>query len=228
MPACGLQRRAAQPDDLGIPDLRRPPDSSTSGLPVTVSASGSSRSRDLAQHGEQPAGTVEVLHQEPAGRLQVDQQGTSAPVRSKSSSVRSMPSRPAMASRWTTALVDPPIAASATIALRNEPAGQQRARRRRSATISTASRAGLVRGLEQPAVRRRACRPGRGSCPERLGHAAPWSRPCPSCCSARGCGSSTTRTAMNSRLRQRAGADLLATAATRRCRSRAAGPGTCR
>ena len=28
----------------------------------------------LAQHGEQPARTVEVLHQVPSGRLQVDQQ----------------------------------------------------------------------------------------------------------------------------------------------------------
>ena len=46
--------------------------------------------------------------------------GTPAPVRSKSSSVRSMPRRPAIASRCTTELVDPPTAATATIALRND------------------------------------------------------------------------------------------------------------
>src|SRR4051794_22734455 len=37
-------------------------------------------------------------------------QCTSRPSRSKSSRVSSTPTRPAMASRWTTALVEPPIA----------------------------------------------------------------------------------------------------------------------
>ena len=43
------------------------------------------------------------------------------PVRSKSSSVKSIPKRPAIASKWRTALVEPPIPARATIAFRNEP-----------------------------------------------------------------------------------------------------------
>ena len=66
--------------------------------------------------------------------------GTPAPERSKSSSVRSIPRRPAMASRCTTALVDPPMAASATIALRKEPAVSTVLGRRSASTSSTASR----------------------------------------------------------------------------------------
>ena len=51
-----------------------------------------------------------------------------------------MPSRPAIASRCTTALVEPPIAASATIALRNDAAVRTVLGRRSAATSSTASR----------------------------------------------------------------------------------------
>ena len=45
--------------------------------------------------------------------------GTSRPSRSQSSSVRSIPTRPAMARIWITALVDPPIAALVRIAFSN-------------------------------------------------------------------------------------------------------------
>ena len=48
--------------------------------------------------------------------------------------------RPAMASKWTTALVDPPMAASATIALWNEAFVRKVLGRRSAAVISTASR----------------------------------------------------------------------------------------
>ncbi len=57
-----------------------------------------------------------------------------------SSSVSGIPSRPAIASRCTTAFVDPPSAASATIALRNDAALNTVDGRRPARTISTASR----------------------------------------------------------------------------------------
>ena len=63
-----------------------------------------------------------------------------------------------MASRWTTALVDPPIAASATIALRNDAAGQDRARPPVRGDQLDGQPAGLVRGLQQPAVGGRGAR----------------------------------------------------------------------
>ncbi len=47
---------------------------STSGRPVTVSAVGVEQVRDLAQHRQQAAGAVEVLHEEASRRLQVDEQ----------------------------------------------------------------------------------------------------------------------------------------------------------
>ncbi len=82
--------------------------------PETVSASLCSR----------PASPT-ALHARPAGRrhrrtlpsgtcrtaCRLTMVGTSRPQRSQSSSVRSMPTRPAIASRWMTALVEPPIAA---------------------------------------------------------------------------------------------------------------------
>ena len=61
-------------------------------------------------------------------------------MRSISSMVRSMPRRPAIASRCTTALDDPPIAARATIALWNEALVRKEERVRCSRTSSTASR----------------------------------------------------------------------------------------
>ena len=51
--------------------------------------------------------------------------------------------------------------------------------------------AGAVRGLEQPAVGGRGAGDAGQGHAERLGHAAPSSTRCPSCCSGRGCGSST-------------------------------------
>ena len=173
MPASGSSGAVAGPDDLGVPDLRvvEVVDQRPAGDGERV---GSSRSRDLAQHGEQPAGPVEVLHQEPAGRLQVDQQRHAGADRGRSRpGSASMPSRPAMASRCTTALVEPPIAASATIALWNEPAVRK-----------VLGPAVLRRPARRPAGRSRArppaagcpgpgCRPGRaGRCraPRPAGH----------------------------------------------------------
>ncbi len=170
--------------------------SSTSGRPVTVSAAGSSRSRTSRSTARQAAGAVEVVHQEPAGRLR----GRPAAARrrrsrSKSSRLSSTPRRPAIASRCTTALVEPPIAASATIALRNDPRAEDRARPallldhldRRAARSRGHVRAGGVSGAGVPAD------PGQrhARAPRRAG---PSSRRCPSCCSGPCCGSSMTPT----------------------------------
>ena len=66
---------------------------------------------ERAHHRRQAAGVVEILHQEPARRHQVDdgraRRGRAGPSRRAS---RSTPRRPAIASRWMTALVEPPIA----------------------------------------------------------------------------------------------------------------------
>ena len=60
-----------------------------------------------------------------------------------------------MASRWTTALVEPPIAASATIALWNDARVRTALGRRSCADHLDGEPAGRVRASEQPAVRRR-------------------------------------------------------------------------
>ena len=68
-----LQRLGADADHLAIPDLRaveivdqwRPGDRESGRVEQVL---------DLAQHRQQTARAVEVLHQELAGRLQVDQQ----------------------------------------------------------------------------------------------------------------------------------------------------------
>ena len=82
-----------------------------------------------------------------------------------------MPSRPAMASRCTTALVDPPIAASATIALWNEPFVRKVLGRRSGRDHLDGEPAGArarprAAGCPGPACRRR---PGIDGA-ERLGH----------------------------------------------------------
>ena len=63
----------AGPDHLGVPDRRvvQVVDQRPAGHRERVRVE---QVADLAQHRQQPAGPVEVLHQEPAGRLQVDQQ----------------------------------------------------------------------------------------------------------------------------------------------------------
>ena len=65
--------------------------------------------------------------------------GTPAPAASKSSSVRSTPSRPAIASRCTTEFVEPPTAAIDTIALMKASLVMMSLGRRFSATIDTIS-----------------------------------------------------------------------------------------
>jgi len=80
-------------------------------------------------------------------------------MRSKSSAVRSIPSRPAIASRCTTALVEPPMAASATIAFWKGPLGQE------------AARPPPPRPPARPRAGRCGGRPPAGGCP------APGSRP---------------------------------------------------
>ncbi len=62
-----------------------------------------------------------------------------------------------MASRCTTAFVDPPIAASATIALWKLPFVRKVLGRRSSSTSCTRQPPGVVRRLEQPSCRAREC-----------------------------------------------------------------------
>ena len=66
--------------------------------------------------------------------------GTSRPQRSQSSSVSSTPTRPAMARRWITALVDPPIAALVRIAFSNASFVRMSEGLRSSLTICTMRR----------------------------------------------------------------------------------------
>ncbi len=105
-----------------------------------------------------------------------------------------MPSRPAIASRWITALVEPPIAARATIALWKDPRVKTWLGRRSAVTISTASRPAACEPSSSRLSGRRRCRRSRGSSPLVPRPRAPSSRPCPSCCSGPCCGSSTTPT----------------------------------
>ena len=195
MPAVGWSGSVARRGSPRGPRSARRRGSRRAVRPVTVSAVGSSRSRTSRSTASRPpARWKSSIRNRPAG-CRSTSSGTSAPVRSKSSRVSSTPSRPAIASRWTTALVEPPIAASATIALRNEPRVRTSLGRRASCDHLDREPAGLVRSLEQPAVRGRRAGHAGDRHAERLGHAAPSSTRCPSCCSARGCGSSTTRTA---------------------------------
>ena len=195
----GDQRLGARPDHRRVPDRARRRGGSTSGRPVTVIASGSSRSRTSRSTASRPpARWRSSMRNVPAG-CRSTSSGTPEPMRSKSSSVRSTPSRPAIASRWTTAFVDPPTAASATIALRNDAArhdlcsagGRRRPSRRRAGRSRAPARAGGCPGPGVPAM------PGQRHA-ERLGDHAPSSTRCPSCCSARGCGSSTDSERRNS------------------------------
>ena len=76
--------------------------------------------RDLLHHRRQAAGVAEVLHQVLARGLQVHQAGHLAGQACRSRrSTACTPMRPAIAIRWITALVEPPIAASVLIAFSN-------------------------------------------------------------------------------------------------------------
>ena len=117
-------------------------------------------------------------------------------MRSKSSRVSSMPSRPAMASRW----IDG-VGGAAHRGQRDDRV-QERARGSGSCWAAgprAPSRwpepARLVGGLQQAAVRRRGPGDARASSCRAPRPPAPSSRPCPSCCSGRGCGSSRTPSA---------------------------------
>ena len=149
---------------------------------------------ELAQHGGQPARVAEVLHQVLARRHQVHQacarRGRRGPSRRASSST---PMRRAMAMRWITALVEPPIAALARIAFSNALLGQDLRQRQlllhhlddAPAGQRAPARCGARRppgSRRCPACRRRAPRPSR-----------PWSRRCPWSCSGRASGACTTR-----------------------------------
>ena len=89
------------------------------GVPDTVSASpcnnGSSSRR---RAGSPPASKKSSISRDPAGMMST-RSGKREPTRSMSSSVSGTPTRPARASRWITALVDPPIADSTRMAFSN-------------------------------------------------------------------------------------------------------------
>ena len=73
MPAAGISGASRGSDDVGVPDPRvvevvdeRPPGHGD--------RLGIEQVLHLAQHGEQAAGAVQVVHEEPAGRLEVDEE----------------------------------------------------------------------------------------------------------------------------------------------------------
>ena len=78
------------------------------------------RAAQLAQHGADPAGVVQLLDEVLARRAaRSTSSGVRCEISWKRSSVSGTPTRPAIASRWITAFVPPPIAISTVIALSN-------------------------------------------------------------------------------------------------------------
>ena len=228
MPPSATSGADAGPDHLGVPDRgvvevvdQRPAGDGQRGRVEQVA--------DLAQHGEQAAGAVEVLHQEPAGRLQVDQHRhpRSRSGRSRPASGRCRAGRRSPAGgrrRWWTR--------------RSRPA--RRSRCGRTPWSGTCSAAGRRRPSRRPAGRCRA-RPPAAGCPaagvpatpghdgaERLGDQR----------HRRGGAHRVAVPAAADHRRLGAGGSLSCgqrarpapprTAATRRCRSRAARRGRCR
>ena len=119
--------------------------------------------------------------------------GTSRPQRSQSSSVRSTPTRPAMARRWITALVDPPMAALVRMAFSNASFTSTSDGFRSSLTICTIRRPDSCAITRRRHVHGRDRRVARQRHAQRLGHATPWWRRCPSCCTTPPSGSSRPR-----------------------------------
>ena len=164
---------------------------------MTVRASGSSRSRDLAQHGEQAARAVEVLHQKAAGRLQVDQQR-----HARADAVEVVlgeldPEPPGDRQQVDHGVGRPADGGERDDRVLERAAGEEVAR---PAVVVRPSRPPAGRSRARPPAggcRPRECRRCRGEwCPAPR-PPPPSSRRCPSCCSARGCGSSRTPRPMN-------------------------------
>ena len=109
-PACGSHPHCRLP---------RPRCSRPASVPVTVSASRSQQARDAASAGRgSPPAIVKILHQIFAGRPQIrDQRHLAARFRRSAPASARFPRDRAIAMRWTMALVDPPSAMSATMAL---------------------------------------------------------------------------------------------------------------
>ncbi len=141
--------------------------------------------RQQSHHHGQTAGVVEVLHQELARRLEMDDgrecRGPGGPSRRAGCPRRR---GPAMARRWTTALVEPPIAPLTRMAFSNasrvsifDSANPPSPCRRCAGRRCWRGRCGASRRQESPhwqVGRYRATRPSR-----------PSSMPCPSSCSGR-------------------------------------------
>ena len=88
--------------------------------PVTADVVGVQQVAEFGHHGRDAAGVAEVLHQVLARRHQVRPAWVPAGPARRSRPARSgTPSRPAIASRWMTALVEPPIAALTRMAFSN-------------------------------------------------------------------------------------------------------------
>ena len=152
-----------------------------------------------------PARWRSSIRNRPAG-CRSTSSGTPAPMRSKSSRV-SVDAEPAGDGQQ----VHDGVGRAADRGQRDDRVEERAAGQDRrsgggpAATSSTASRPVVVgapraAGCRAPGV---PAMPG-SVMPERLGDARPSSRPCPSCCSGRGCGSSTTPSAGTRSSRQRA------------------------
>ena len=127
---------------------------------------------DLRHHRREPAGVVEVLHQVPAGGLQVDEPRRRRARARRSARVADRRRRdPRSATRWRIALVEPEIACRTRIALSNASEVSTSLGLRSRSTSSTicrpAASARRRAGGRRPGSRRR---PGSVE-PERLGDA---------------------------------------------------------
>ena len=113
--------------------------------PVTVGVSSSSRGDiSFSRAARPPALKKSSIRKRPDG-FRSSRNGVDRDSSSKRSRSSSMPARPAMAVRWTTALVEPPSACSALMALRSEG--------------SVTKRAGVSPRRARSTMRRPACSP---------------------------------------------------------------------
>ena len=159
--------------------------------PVTVSASRWRRSRELAQHGRQcrrhrgspPSGSS------PDGLMSASN-GVSRTARRKRRGSARHRRRPASASRWMTAFVEPPIAASARIPFSNASRVRIFEGRRSCSTISTIRRPASSAPSRGASRRAGSPRPPGSSSPVPRTR-TPSSTPCPSSCSGPACGPCT-------------------------------------
>ena len=181
----------------------------TSGRPVTVSASGSSRSRtSRSTASSPPARWKSSIRNRPAG-CRSTSSGTPAPIRSKSSRVSSMPEPAGDRQQVDDGVGGPADRGQRDDRVEERAPGQDRARPPSVRDELDDQPAGLVRRPRAAGCPGPGCRPGPGGrCPAPR-RPAPSSTRCPSCCSDPCCGSSRTRSGGTASFDSVSAADLL-------------------